>query len=109
MVALVFFQNVPVSSRGPTHRLESVTPNRLVSDYGDDTARLAGTDDSAGEFRRSSSARLHRNKRNHSDLFEQIQFGQEESRRKEQVRGRCYDFYFFRKILEKLAFFDSKL
>ena len=85
---LFLFQNVPVSSRGPMPRLESVTPNRLTSDYGLDEGRHAhGLDENGGlEFRRSSSARLHRNKRNHSDLFEQLhQFGQDETRRKEQV------------------------
>jgi hypothetical protein len=38
-----------------------------------------------GEFRRSSSARLHRNKRNHSEIFEHLHFGHEENKRKEQV------------------------
>ena len=80
---LFLLQNVPVSNRGP--RLETVTPNRLASEFGNDGHRSSMADESGSEFRRSSSARLHRNKRNHSDIFDQIQFGQEESRRKEQV------------------------
>jgi hypothetical protein len=62
-----------------------VTPNRLVSDYAEEQHRLNLADESGGEFRRSSSARLHRNKRNHSEIFEHLHFGQEDNRRKEQV------------------------
>ncbi len=63
------------------HRLETQTPNRMnLGNNNDDS------DSIAGEFRRSASARLHRNKRNYpSDLFNNSAMD-DESRKKEQVR-----------------------
>jgi hypothetical protein len=76
------YQNLPSSRRQsannfPGLRAESVTPM---------VAAASGMLDNAGEFKRSSSARLHRNKRNHPEIFGHApgSGGKDEYKKKEQ-------------------------
>ena len=87
------YQNLPENSAAMMQhrgRLETVTPNRLSEKYREQMMGLEGSDGS-GEFKRSASARLHRNKKNYPEMInqsvdqQQQQHGMEDSRKKEQV------------------------
>ncbi len=65
-----------IAQQRPQQRLETVTPNRLGEHH---------YNHDSGEFKRSASARLHRNKRNNPDAFNQTGEGMDDTRKKEQV------------------------
>ncbi|XP_059080591.1 uncharacterized protein LOC131878582 isoform X2 [Tigriopus californicus] len=81
------YQNLPDNSAIVTRqypqyqaRLETVTPNRLSEQYHGSN----GSDYGTGEFRRSASARLHRNKKNYPEMLNNSDLGPEDNKKKEQ-------------------------
>ena len=89
------------------HYILQVTPNRLSElQYQHGSTNTSDSGSNNGEFKRSASARLHRNKKNYPDMFHnQSDLGgmHDESRKKEQVIMELNDIVMYRTVVLKIV------